>query len=406
MGSVCCVAARDGNVTNVHGGGALHRNSARSPTWSFRRDNRRRVADELEGSPFDNTYVDRQGINMDKLSLGSERGALSEGDSPPGHLRTPTSHKSAPPHTELDTNIMIPSPSDLSLTSHGPAEVKNLADSPNIVPSTLPKPSFFTPSLTTSVCDHSSAHSHLLPPKTTPSRQARRSPGHQLFSNDFATGSHYASSEGSWSMNAFHELMASSQRERWSFDNEHLGSSRIKLSGCSSRFSYSPSVDRETCRACARLLTERSSISNYELPIASVLACGHVYHAECLEIMTTEMEKYDPACPICTVGEKQVAKMSKKALKAQAELKAKHYRRYKRRVVDSYVDGESDDFVYQKMGNRDGKALKMDPSSSTIGSLKPFLKWQFGSIGSKLSKPLFKDSASKKKGFWSRHRKE
>ncbi|XP_010539876.1 PREDICTED: uncharacterized protein LOC104813811 isoform X2 [Tarenaya hassleriana] len=402
MGSVCCVAARDSNLPSVPGGGSLYRNSVCSPPWSFRRDNRRRVADEIEGSSSHNSYVGSRGISMDKVLLGSERGALSEGDSPPGHLGTPASHKLAP-HTELDANIIIPLPSEVSLTNHGPTEVKSLTDSPDIVSSTLRKPSLSASLLSAPVCDLSLAHSRLLPPKTTPSTRARRSPGHQLFSNDFVTGSQYASSDGGWSMNAFSELVASSQRERWSFDSEHLDSGQRKLSGYSSRFSYSP-VDHQTCGACSKLLTERSYIANYELPIAAVLACGHVYHAECLETMTTETEKYDPICPICTIGEERVAKMSRKALKRQTELKAKHYKRYKNFDADSY-DGECDNFVYEKTRKRDGKALKMDPSSSRRGSSKSFLKRQFGSIGSKLSKPLYKDSASKK-GFWSRHRKE
>ncbi|KAF8068546.1 hypothetical protein N665_1145s0014 [Sinapis alba] len=175
-------------------------------------------------------------------------------------------------------------------------QVKIVVDSLSIVPSPLPKPS-----LSTQVFDLSSAHTRLLPPKSTPSRRARRSPGHQLFrqvsdsqvlglksstnnhssdsegsfSNDLATGSHNTFSEGGWSLNTFSELVAYSQRERWSFDSEHLGSSRRKLSGGSSRFSFSPSfvVDQQTFGACSKLLTERSSV-------AAVLACGHVYHAE------------------------------------------------------------------------------------------------------------------------------
>ncbi|CAA7042637.1 unnamed protein product [Microthlaspi erraticum] len=436
MGSVCCVAVKDRKVppsSGGHAGAALHRNSACSPQWSFRRDNRRRVADEIEGSPYYSPYVGSRGISMDKMSLGS----LSEGGTPPdGHLGTPASQKSVTP--EIGTNSMVPPSSDSSLVSHDPIEVKNLVESQSsIVPSALPKPVFSMPSLSPPVCDLSSAHSRLLPPKSTPSRRARRSPGHQLFrqvsdsqilglkspnnnysvsegrssfvlstcSNDFANGSNYASSEGGWSLNAFSELVAYSQRERWSFDSEQLDSGRRKLSGGSSRFSFSPSVvvDQQSCGACSKLLTERSSIATFELPIAAVLACGHVYHAECLETMTNEMEKYDPACPICTIGEKRVAKITRKALKAEAEAKAKHYKRCKNRVVDSYGESECDEFVFQKTGKREGKALKMEPSCSSKGPSKSFLKWHFASISSKWSKPSSKDSALKK-GFWSRHR--
>ncbi|CAF2064984.1 BnaCnng64660D [Brassica napus] len=447
MGSVCCVAVKDrrkvppppSSSGHHHhaaagGGASLHRNSACSPQWSFRRDvNRRRVADEIEGSP----YYSREGLSMDKTSsLGSEMGTRSEGGTPPPD-GTPFLKSGAP---EMGSNsMMVPPSSDSSLASHDPIEVKSFAASPSIVPSALSKPLFSSPSLSTPVCDLSSAHTRLLPPKSTPSRRARRSPGHQLFrqvsdsqilgfkspnnnysvsegrssfklstcSNDFANGSHYASSEGGWSLNTFSELVAYSQRERWSFDSEHLGSGRRKLSGGgSSRFSFSPSVvvEQQNCGACSKLLTERSSVANFELPIAAVLACGHVYHAECLETMTTEIEKYDPACPICTIGEKRVAKITRKALKAEAEAKAKHYKRCKNRVVDSYGESECDEFMFQKTGKREGKALKMEPSSSSKGPSKSFLKWHFASLSSKWSNNRSSKDSALKKGFWSTHR--
>ncbi|KAG2254346.1 hypothetical protein Bca4012_057934 [Brassica carinata] len=442
MGSVCCVAVKDRKEvpppsSSGHAGASLHRNSACSPQWSFRRDNRRRVADEIEGSPFYSPYVGSRGLSMDKMSsLGSERRTLSEGGTPPPD-GTPAFLKSVTP--EMGSNSMVPPSSDSSLASHDPIEAKSFVASPSIVPSAHSKPLFSSPSLSTPVCDLSSAHTRLLPPKSTPSRRARRSPGHQLFrqvsdsqilgfkspnnnysvsegrssfklstcSNDFANGSHYASSEGGWSLNTFSELVAYSQRERWSFDSEHLGSGRRKLSGGgSSRFSFSPSVvvDQQSCGACSKLLTERSSVANFELPIAAVLACGHVYHAECLETMTTEIEKYDPACPICTIGEKRVAKITRKALKAEAEAKAKHYKRCKNRVVDSYGESECDEFMFQKIGKREGKALKMEPSSSSKGPSKSFLKWHFASLSSKWSNNRSSKDSALKKGFWSRHR--
>uniref|UniRef100_M4CVE9 RING-type domain-containing protein n=2 Tax=Brassica campestris TaxID=3711 RepID=M4CVE9_BRACM len=161
-------------------------------------------------------------------------------------------------------------------------------------------------------------------------------------SNDLATGSHYASSEGDWSLNTFSEL-----------------------GGVFSKGQMMSSV-------------------------AAVLACGHVYHAECLETVTTEIEKYDPACPICTIGEKRVAKVTRKALNAEAEAKAKQFKRCKNRLMDT----ECDEFTFQKTG----KALKMEPPSrSSKSTSMSFLKWH-----SKWSKPSSKDSVLKK-WFWSRH---
>lgn len=271
--------------------------------------------------------------------------------------------------------------------------------------------------------EHLITHRQLLPASSTPSRQARRSPGHQLFrqisdsrilglkspnsnpvsegrpsfvlstfSNDLAGGS----SDG-WSLRTFSELVASSQRERWSFDSERFGSGRHKISGSSSRFSYSPSLDLQTCGACLKVLPEFS--------VVAVLACGHVYHAECLETMTTEAEKYDPICPICTVGQKQACKMSRKASRAEADLRMKFQKISRNRVIDSYVDGEVDNSERQKITGK-GKFPKMEASSSSkIAFAKPFLKRHF-SLGSKLSKSSSEHLSCKKKGFWARYRKD
>ncbi|EOA40365.1 hypothetical protein CARUB_v10009094mg [Capsella rubella] len=436
MGSVCCVAAKDRDLPNVPGNGAT-RNPLCSPPWSFRRDNRRRVADEIKDSSNHNSYVGNRGINMDKMSLGLERGPPAESGSFPGGLAAPASQESA--NSEIGTSSivtnpstgtspMIQSPSDVSLASPVHVKVKNLVDSPDAVSAALPKHS-----CSTSTSDVPSTHTHSLPPRSTQLSRAQSSPGQQhkrqvsdsqtlglkspnnnstsegrssfvlsTCSNDFANGSHNASSEGGWSMNAFCELVAQSQRERWSFDSEHLGSGLRRLSGCSSsRFSSSPSVDQQTCGNCSKLLTERSSISRLDLPVAAVLACGHVYHAECLETVACETDKYDPTCPICT--ETQVTKLSRKALKAEAEMKAKSYKRCKNRVVDSYVRSECEDFVFETLGKREGKGLKIDPSSSTKGSTsKSCKKWHFGSVSAKWSKPLSWDTKSKR-SFWSRH---
>lgn len=104
MGSVCCVAARDRNLPSRPGSGAVH-NPVCSPPWSFRRDNRRRVADEIEDSPFHNSYVGNRVISMDKMSLGLERGPPSERGRFPRDLATPASQKSV--NSEMGTTSMI-----------------------------------------------------------------------------------------------------------------------------------------------------------------------------------------------------------------------------------------------------------------------------------------------------------
>ncbi|OIW15604.1 hypothetical protein TanjilG_08180 [Lupinus angustifolius] len=242
-----------------------------------------------------------------------------------------------------------------------------------------------------------------------PSRWAHRSPGCPL--NEISPGSQCGSSDG-WSMRTFSELVASSQKERWSFDSEHFGSGRRKISGTISRFSYSPSMDLQSCGACSKLLTKRSTwnrqkfVANNDLSVVAVLVCGHAYHAECLETMTLEADKYDPACPMCMIGDKHLSKLSRKAFQTESEIRAKNHRISKNRVVDSYVDGDFDVFDRQKDIERGGKVSKMEPSSSTRSSSGKALLRRHFSLGSKWNRSLSENSSARKKGFWARYRKD
>lgn len=432
MGSACCVAARDRTITSRSQTEPSRRITC-SPSWSFRWDNRRRVAGEIEEPSYQVSDGISRDVSMEmKGTLGSSRANLSEPGSPLESYGTPTSLKS--PVHEVGRNLSTPF-SDISTASNFSREIRNIAESPDNADSSTPKLSCpVTSSLSPLVTD--TTPSHLRPPNSTPSRRARRSPGHRLLrqvsdsrilglkspndhsisegrpsfvlsacSNDLMAGSHGGSSDG-WSMRTFSELVASSQRERWSFDSEHFGSGLGKMSGCSSRFSYSPSMDLQTCGACSKLLTERSSWTSNDLSAVAVLFCGHAYHAECLEIMTSEADRYDPKCPICAVGEKQVSKMSKKALKAEAEFKLRSLKMLKNRVVDSYGEEHCDDILDRRNSKREGKAPKLEASSSTRSSSgKPFLKRHF-SIGSKWGRSLMENETARKKGFWTRYWKD
>ncbi|KAK7351717.1 hypothetical protein VNO77_11365 [Canavalia gladiata] len=436
MGSACCVAAKDHTLPNRTRGESLHRNAVCSPSWSFQWDSWGRVAGEIEDSSFRTTHRVSRNVSMElKGSLSSERGNLSDGGSTLENSVTPVSHKS-PVREHLVTSQMTPS-SDLSISSNCSTVVKTLIESPEIAESSIPNLSFSIPSaFSTPTTDPMPNHNYHNLPNSTPSRWAHRSPGHPLLrqisdsrilglkspdnsisegrpsfvlsncSNDMATGSQCGSSDG-WSMRTFSELVASSQKERWSFDSEYLGSGDHKISGTSSRFSYSPSMDLQSCGACSKLLTERSAwgsqkfIASNDLSVVAVLVCGHVYHAECLETMTPEADSYDPACPICMVGEKHLSKLSKKGLRTESEIKAKNYKISRNRVVDSYLDSGLDVFDRQK-----DVVSKMEPSSSARSSFgKPFLRRHF-SLGSKWSRSLSENDSARKKGFWARYRKD
>ncbi|KAG8632420.1 hypothetical protein MANES_18G021006v8 [Manihot esculenta] len=413
MGSACCIAAREKDLPSRTGGNALYRNVRCSPTWSFQWENRRRVASEIDDSPYQTSHRFSRDVSVEvKGPVGSDRGNLSDEVSLHESFGTPVSLKS-PVHEGVVANL-IAQPSGVSMEHNYPVHGKNSSESPDIAELPAPKLSFSVDSsFSTSGVDPLPACDHSFPPSSTPSRRAQCSPGHRLLrqisdsrimglkspndyslsegrssfvfstcSHDFATGSYGGSSDG-WSMRTFSELVASSQRERWSFDSEHLGYGLSKLSGCSG--------------------SQRILASN-ELSVVAVLVCGHVYHSECLEAMTLEVDRYDPSCPICMGGEKQVPTMSKKALRAEAELKARSRKISRNRVIDGYLDSDSDDFDYQKNAMWGG-APKMEPSSSAASSsTKPFLRRHF-SFGSKWTRSLSDKDSARKKGFWARYRK-
>lgn len=433
MGSACCVAARDRTIPQRSSGENVYGNVRYSPSWSFRWDNRRRVAGEVETSfsSFSDGVSNNNGLEI-KSGTHDNSTYESELGSPLESLQTPVSQKS--PGSEVIVEKLTAPVSDGSVSRSISLEVKEPTECTVISDLSPVKLSPSAPSTSSVSVSPQSSKSHLPPVAVTPLRWPYHSSGQKLsqrvsdgqvqglkssndravseekspfvlpaWSNESTRASHGGSSD-SWSMNAFSELMVTSQRERWSFDSEPLVD---KMTRSSSRVSVSPSLDVQACGVCSKLLTERASWRSNELSVVAVLTCGHVYHADCLENMTSDINKYDPVCPICTLGEKQTQKMCERALKAEIELKAKTSKKSRNRVVDSDFDGDFIKFDHWKSNGCEGKGPKMGSSSSMKNSLgKPFMKRHF-SFASKGSRSVSESQSARKKGFfWTKSSRE
>lgn len=79
---------------------------------------------------------------------------------------------------------------------------------------------------------------------------------------------------------------------------EHIGTE-------TPRSPYSNITRQHKCGLCQRPLWQKSPwsshrvVRNSDMPVAGVLPCRHVFHAECLEETTPKSQVHEPPCPIC-----------------------------------------------------------------------------------------------------------
>ncbi|KAF2530517.1 hypothetical protein F2Q70_00033609 [Brassica cretica] len=415
MGSACCVAARDKMVLVVppNSSAAAETERRHSPTWSFRWDNHNRGGRVAGEDSFLSWLSDGISRN-DGSDFKFESPFVSSHGSPPSldSLQTQTLHKSPP------SDRSFPRCSSVNTVFEQKENVSTEAAPPSYPPpprlslSLASQPSSFPPSPLPS---HPASSSTLqLTQCRRLSKQlsdgqiyginslSRSSPTEERQGTTFRYGSSQSRPSEGWSRQAFSEMLSSSRcNEPLSYDNGCFGLERDKIDHHSNRMS---NHQQQTCSACARPLSEKSLWSSQnifmtnELSVSAILACGHVYHGDCLEQMTPEVDKFDPSCPICTLGEKQTAMLSEKALKVEMNLKAK---RLRNRVLDS--DFECDDFVMFDQSHMASAAEspKLVSSSSVKSySAKPFLArhFSFGSRGN--SKSTKDDLPVRKKGFF------
>ncbi|GMH23570.1 hypothetical protein Nepgr_025413 [Nepenthes gracilis] len=408
MGAACCVAARDRTIQHGSQSEILHRNIQNSPSRSFRWDNRSRVAGE--DTPV-NWLPD--GISRsDASDLKSTTGPSAQGSDVGSSLENCTTRfwcKSL--MNEATARCSGPSACGKSLSQSTSMEVKDSTGSPQI---SYPVSVKLSPSVLLSPV---SSQSHLLPPiLAPPSRRVCRSPGDEppqgrsesqssgrnspsIYSISEERHVSHGKSSDRWSLLPFSELLPTTLRERWSFGSESCSLPHEKTARSNNR-----SVDLQTCGVCSKLLSEKlcspKTVACDESSVVAVLICGHVYHAECLENITPEINKYDPICLVCTFGEKQASQLSGKVLRAERDSKGKSYKKSRNRVVDT---DDCVEYDYWKSDQQEGKDPKMCSSSSLKSSSgKPFLRRHF-SLGSKGAKSASESLGLKRKGlFWTK----
>ncbi|CAN6910368.1 hypothetical protein HID58_039948 [Brassica napus] len=410
MGNACCVAARDKMVL-VPPNSSTAAERRHSPTWSFRWDNHNRRG-RVAGEESSLTWLSD---GNDGSDFKSESAFVSSQGSPFDSFRTHTLQKS--PASDLS----FPRNSSMDTVF----EQKENDSTQSVAPS-YPSPShtssFPASPLSPQSYLHPASSSSSLKLTQRPRLSKQVSDSRIYGMNSLSRGSateetqgtplRYDSSQSgpseSWSLQASSEMMSSSRsNEPLSYDNDCFGIDRDKIDHHGNR--VMSNHHQQTCGACSRPLSEKSMWSSQkifmtnELSVSAILACGHVYHGECLEQMTPEIDKFDPSCPICTFGEKKTAKLSEKALKVEMDLKARHNKRLRNRVLDS--DFDCDDLVMYDHSHMAGAAADKSPelvsSSSVKGyAAKPFLArhFSFGSRGN--SKSAEENLAVKKKGFF------
>ncbi|WZZ02463.1 hypothetical protein YC2023_074791 [Brassica napus] len=411
MGNACCVAAPDKMVLS-----AAETERRHSPPWSFRWDNHNHNHNHNHNRGGGRVAgADSSLSRNDGSDFKFESPFVSSYGSPSlDSFQTQTLHKSPP------SDLSFPTCSSMNTLFEQKENVSTEAAPPSYPPpprlslSLASQPSSFPPSPLPS---HPASSSTLqLTQRRRLSKQlsdgqiyginslSRSSSTEERQGTTFRYDSSQSGPSEGWSRQAFSEIMSSSRcNQPLSNDNDCFGLERDKIANPGNRMSIH---QQQTCGACARPLSEKSLWSSQnifmtnELSVSAILACGHVYHGDCLEQMTPEVDKFDPSCTICILGEKKTAKLSEKALKVEMNLKAK---RLRNRVLNS--DFECDDFVMFDHSHMASAAAAESPklvSSSSVKSYsaKPFLArhLSFGSRGN--SKSTKEDLPVRKKGFF------
>ncbi|CAL4964339.1 unnamed protein product [Urochloa decumbens] len=421
MGANCCIAAKERAQPCMAPIEVPTYRARHSPSWSFRWDNRTHIEDIMENTTV---FTNQSSGNIQpevKSSFIVPTEGHSCGDSHSDAFRKVKWQKS---DKKMDiSKLSKVDPRDQSTANDSPPEAGSckslgIVKTPKSPPTTPPvlKEDSERPSSSTSHSIHIDRNSTRKPlqlpgcqlyreildaniPSLKPvseNRPAERRLSSSMLStcsNDMFAGQSQGEISDGWSACTPSELVAISQGDRWSVDNELFGSIGSKGSRSNASHPTALSSDQEVCKLCSKLLKERSSWNGHELAVVAVLFCGHAYHANCLDSITAESEKYDPPCPVCTHGEANTAKLFGKT-----ELKVRN------KTSKSRADNDLD------RSSKHQKKIKREPRLVTSSSMKitfsrPFLRRHF-STGSRPPTPVLGSESTRKKGFWSRNWRE
>ncbi|XP_042432347.1 uncharacterized protein LOC122018933 [Zingiber officinale] len=114
-------------------------------------------------------------------------------------------------------------------------------------------------------------------------------------------------------MEASSELSMSSRREGFRWSNASSYDFRFDGDGTEIRDNIDVENERypndaatyQKCELCKRSLHQKSPwssnqiIKNGDMPVAGILPCHHVFHADCLEETTPKDQIHEPPCPVC-----------------------------------------------------------------------------------------------------------
>ncbi|KAG4168724.1 hypothetical protein ERO13_A12G042500v2 [Gossypium hirsutum] len=255
MGAACCVAATDKAIVNGSGSEVIRRNIRYSPRCSSRWNNQGHVVvEDTSVSWFSDTISRNDGSEIKSESACTledrspsesfqsctlQKFPTSEGSAE--QLRTPASDQSISRSLSIDVNL---------------EQANELVESPAVSYLSPFELSLPLPSASLSVTSPLSSRSHAHPTSST----NRCSVGGERlmmpsWSNESTRGSWGGSSNG-LSTHTYSEVMATSQRGRWSFDDDKWGFLHENISKSSGRLSASSSIDLQVCGVCSKSLSE------------------------------------------------------------------------------------------------------------------------------------------------------